>query len=132
MILDDVETVMPKVQVGAAANGESRILLKTLRDGARAGLSSGLIRRGSRAFGEYRTRPQLQVTDRADPTRTRAHRPGKRVGGIPSPEYRVRLSQLADQMLTIVNADARLVRFKGIQQPYCECLCHASGDLSPV
>ncbi len=70
-------------QVAVAANHEPRMLLKTLRDGARAGLSSGLIRRGSRASAGDRTRPQLQVTDHTDLPRTHAYRLGKRVGGIP-------------------------------------------------
>jgi hypothetical protein len=69
-----------KVQVGAVADSELRTLLKTIRDGGRAGLSSGLIRRGSRASAEDRTRPQLQVTDHADLPRTHVHRLGKRVG----------------------------------------------------
>ena len=71
-------------QVGPVGGGELLVLLKTFRDGGtrpRAGLSSGLIRRGSRASAEDRTRPQLQVTDRADLPRTHAHRLGKRVGG---------------------------------------------------
>ena len=55
-------TDMLKVQLGGAADSKSRTLLKTFRDGGRAGLSSGLIRRGSRASAEDRTRPQLQVT----------------------------------------------------------------------
>ena len=57
---------------------------KTSSDGGRAGLSSGLIRRGSRASAEDRTRPQLQVTDHADLPRTHVHRLGKRVGRQPS------------------------------------------------
>ena len=71
---------MLKVQAGAMADSESRTLLKTFRDGDRAGLSSGLIRHGSRGFAEDRTMPQLQVTDHADLPRTHAHRLGKRVG----------------------------------------------------
>ena len=55
------------------ADGESRTLLKTIRDRGRAGLSSGLIRRGSRASAEDRTRPQLQVTDHAGLPRTHLH-----------------------------------------------------------
>jgi hypothetical protein len=70
-------------------DSEPRMLLKTIRDGSRAGLSSGLIRHGSRVFAEDRTRPQLQVTDRADLPRTQAHRLGEHVGGNPS---RVRIS----------------------------------------
>jgi hypothetical protein len=54
--------------------------LKTIRDEGRAGLSSGLIRRGSRTSAEDRTRPQLQVTDHADLPRTHVNRLGKRVG----------------------------------------------------
>ena len=68
-------------QVAVVANHEPQMLLKTFRDGDRAGLSSGLIRRGSRASAEDQTRPQLQVTDRADLPRTHVHRLGKRVGG---------------------------------------------------
>jgi len=60
------------MQVAAMADYEPRMLLKTIRDGDRAGLSSGLIRRGSRAYAEDRTRPQLQVTDHADLPRTHA------------------------------------------------------------
>ena len=55
----------------------------------RTGLSSGLIRRGSRASAEDRTRPELQVTDHADLPRTHVHKLGKRVGRQPS---RVRIS----------------------------------------
>ena len=61
----------------AGSGGEPRTLLKTFRDEDRAGPSSGLIRRGSRASAENRTRPQLQVTDRADLLRTNADRLGK-------------------------------------------------------
>ena len=64
--------------------------LETFRDGSPAGLSSGLIRHGSRASAEDRTRPQLQVTDRADLPRTHVHRLGKRVGS------RVRLLGLGE------------------------------------
>jgi hypothetical protein len=53
------------MQVAAVADHESRMLLKTFRDEGRAGLSSGLIRRGSRASAGDPSRPQLQVTDRA-------------------------------------------------------------------
>jgi hypothetical protein len=75
--------------VGAAAESpgsnvagqELRTFLKTFRDGGCAGLSSGLIRRRSRASAEDRARPQLQVTDHADLPRTHVHRLGKRVGG---------------------------------------------------
>ena len=71
---------MLNVEVGAVMDSEPRMLLKTVREGGRAGLSSGLIRRGSRASAEDRTRPQLQVTDHADLPRTHVHRLGKRVG----------------------------------------------------
>jgi hypothetical protein len=54
--------------------------LKTIRDGSRAGLSSGLIRCGSRTSAEDRARAQLQVIDHADLPRTHTHRLGKRVG----------------------------------------------------
>jgi hypothetical protein len=80
MILDDVEGDILKVQVRAAADNELRVLLKTIRDGGRAGLSSGLIRRGSRVSAENRARPQLQVTDHVDLPRTHIHRLGMRVG----------------------------------------------------
>ena len=89
MILDDVAGGHPQSPGRAVAARESRTLLKTFRDGGRAGLSSGLIRRGSRASAEDRTRPQLQVTDRADLPRTHVHRLGKRVECKPS---RVRIS----------------------------------------
>lgn len=59
---------MLKLQVAAEAAKEPRVLLKTIRDGGRAGLSSGLIRCGSGASAKGRTRPQLQVTNRADLT----------------------------------------------------------------
>jgi hypothetical protein len=78
-----------KAQVATTVSPESGMLLKTFRDEGRAGLSSGLIRRGSRASAEDRTRPQLLVTDRADVPRTHARRLGKRVGRQPS---RVRIS----------------------------------------
>ena len=39
---------------------------------------------------------------------------------------------LAEQVLTVVNTDARLVSLKGIDEPYRERLGHASGDLSTV
>lgn len=42
------------------------------------------------------------------------------------------LAELAEQVLAVVNPDAWLVRINGIQEPYCERLRHASGDLSPV
>jgi hypothetical protein len=80
---------MLKAQVGPAMDRQSHILLKTIGDEDRSGLSSGLIRRGSRASAEDQTRAQLQVTDRADLTRTHARTLGKRVGGNPS---RVRIS----------------------------------------
>lgn len=69
---------MLKAQVEAVAANKSRTLLKTIRDGAAP--VSVLIRRGSRASAEDRTKPQLQVTDHADPPRTHVHRLGKRVG----------------------------------------------------
>jgi hypothetical protein len=72
---------MLKAQVGAATNGGITHVLETFRNGGRAGLSSGLIRRGSRASAKGRTRPQLQVTDHADLPRTHAHKLGKRGGG---------------------------------------------------
>ena len=71
---------MPKVQVGAAANGESQILLKTIRDGAAPVSVLVSFAEVSRASAEDRTRPQLQVTDHADLPRTHVHRLGKRVG----------------------------------------------------
>jgi hypothetical protein len=40
--------------------------------------------------------------------------------------------ELAEQVLAVVNPDAWLVRINGIQEPYCERLRHASGDLTPV
>ena len=86
---------MLKVQVGEVVNSESRMLLKTFRGGGtrpRAGLSSGLIRRGSRASAEGRTKLQLQVTDRADLPRTHAHRLGKRVGASPREKAACRLA----------------------------------------
>jgi hypothetical protein len=55
-----------KAQVAAEVTCEPRMLLKTFRDEGRAGLSSSLIRRGSRASAEDRTRPKLQVADYAD------------------------------------------------------------------
>jgi hypothetical protein len=49
---------------------------------------------------------------------------------------RLRLSEfvsaLADQVLTVVDPDMRLVRLEGIDEPYNERLGHASGDLSTV
>jgi len=39
---------------------------------------------------------------------------------------------LPEQMLTVVNPDKRLVRFEGIDEPYCERLGHEPGDLSTV
>jgi len=66
---------------------EPRMFLKTIRGGGRAGLSSGLIRRGSRASAEDRTRPQPQVTDQADLPRT--HGAGGGAGPGRASEYRV-------------------------------------------
>jgi hypothetical protein len=80
---------MVNVQVGAVTDSEPPMLLKTVRDGGCAGLSSGLIRRGSRASAEDRARPQLQVTGLLTYRERTSAELGKRVGRQPS---RVRIS----------------------------------------
>ena len=97
---------MIKSQVAVVMAREPRMLLKTFRDGGRAGLSSGLIRHGSRASAEHQTRQELQVTDRADLPRTHAHRLGKRVGTCrsrsgPARERKVRNRRYRRQLLTL-------------------------------
>ena len=39
---------------------------------------------------------------------------------------------LAEQVLAVVNPNTRLVRFKGVGEPYCEGLGHSSSDLRTV
>jgi hypothetical protein len=75
---------MLNAQVKAVADSQLRTHLKTIRDEG-VGFSSGLIPCGSRASAEDESRPQLQVTDRADLPRTHVHRLGKRVGAVGSP-----------------------------------------------
>jgi hypothetical protein len=63
MILGDAAGADAELQVGAVAVRESRTLLKTFRDGGRAGLKPGLIRRDSR-------RPRMTGPGRSSPLRT--------------------------------------------------------------
>src|SRR5690242_11448915 len=84
-----------KVQVQAPPDIELRIRLRTFSDGGRAGLSSGLSRRGSRASAKDRARPQLQVTDRADLPRTHVRRLGSVLVATPR-EFESRILRHCD------------------------------------
>jgi hypothetical protein len=121
-----------KAQLEPLLHSELRTHLKTIRDGCRAGLSSGLIRRGSRASAEagpdHSSRSQTTLTYHE---RTPADLESMLAATLLR-DTTLDSPQLAEQVLTVVNPDTRLVIFKGIEEPYCERLGHAFGDLTTV